>query len=156
MLKLKPEGVGAGQNKKTCCNSNNKYHDYEPNTRTYTYTDTLPMTIKYHEHINTYINVFIYIYTLSMVMHIWYQYSVTKRHARMSPSQIIIYHPVSPSCHPLVIPPCTHVMNINMIPLICTCRFPGQVMPLQQPSAGDGGDNVPEQGTSPEQGHHNP
>ena len=28
MLKLKPGGVGAGQNKKTCCNSNNKYHDY--------------------------------------------------------------------------------------------------------------------------------
>ena len=99
-----------------------------------------------------------------MDMHIWYQYSVTKSHARMSPSQIIIYHPVSPSCHPLVIPPCTHVMNINMIPLICTCRFPGQVMPLQQPSAGvwtglgvpSAGDNVPEQGTSPEQGHHNP
>ena len=60
MLKLKPEGVGAGQDKKTCCNSNNKYHDYAPNTRTY--TDTLPMTIKYHEHINIYTNVFIYIY----------------------------------------------------------------------------------------------
>ena len=37
-------------------------------------------------------------------------------------------------------------------------------MPLQQPSAGvwtglgvpSAGDNVPEQGTSPEQGHHNP
>ena len=92
-------------------------------------------------------------------MHIWYQYNVTKSH------KIIKYHPVSPGCHPLVIPPCTHVMNIyDIIPVICTCRFPGQVMPLQQPSAGDGtglgvpsaGDNVPEQGTSPEQGHHNP
>ena len=90
-------------------------------------------------------------------MHIWYQYNVTKSH------KIIKYHPVSPSCHPLVIPPCTQVMNIYVIPLIRTCRFPGQVMPLQQPSAGDGtglgvpsaGDNVPEQGTSPEQGHHN-
>ena len=91
-------------------------------------------------------------------MHIWYQYNVTKSH------KIIKYHPVSPSCHPLVIPPCTQVMNIYVIPFIRTCRFPGQVMPLQQPSAGDGtglgvpsaGDNVPEQGTSPEQGHHNP
>ena len=91
-------------------------------------------------------------------MHIWYQYNVTKSH------KIIKYHPVSPGCHPLVIPPCTQVMNIYVIPLICTCRFPGQVMPLQQPSAGvwtglgvpSAGDNVPEQGTSPEQGHHNP
>ena len=63
MLKLKPGEVGAGQNKETCCNSNNKYHDYEPNTSTY--TDTLPMTIKYHEHINIYINVFIYLYILT-------------------------------------------------------------------------------------------
>ena len=91
-------------------------------------------------------------------MHIWYQYNVTKSR------KIIKYHPVSPGCHPLVIPPCTQVMNIYVIPLICTCRFPGQVMPLQQPSAGvwtglgvpSAGDNVPEQGTSPEQGHHNP
>ena len=83
MLKLKPEGVGAGQNKKTCCNSNNKYHDYEPNTCTY--TDTLPMTIKYHEHINIYINVFIYIGILT-------QWSCTYDNNIVSPRVMHICH----------------------------------------------------------------